>query len=105
MAACQAAIETEVIYCNEMRVGLIFCFGRDLTWEANTVLAAKTRLWRETYPNLVGIDLAPQTLPSGPPATLCQCLTDQGCVLGEKCPGWPHDLPAGISGAMERKEA
>jgi adenosine deaminase len=58
MAACQAAAETEVIYRGAMRVGLIFCFGRDLTWEANRVLATKTRLWRETYPNLIGIDLA-----------------------------------------------
>lgn len=58
MAACQAAAETEVIYRGEMQVGLIFCFGRDLTWEANTVLAVKTRHWRAVYPNIIGIDLA-----------------------------------------------
>jgi hypothetical protein len=58
MAACQAAAETEVIYRGEMQVGLIFCFGRDLTWEANAVLAAKTRRWRSVYPNIIGIDLA-----------------------------------------------
>lgn len=58
MAACQAAAETEVIYRSEMQVGLIFCFGRDLTWEANAVLAAKTRRWRAVYPNLIGVDLA-----------------------------------------------
>lgn len=58
MAACQAAAETEVIYRGEMQVGLIFCFGRDLTREANTVLAAKTRRWRSVYPNLIGVDLA-----------------------------------------------
>jgi adenosine deaminase len=59
MAACQAVAEAEVFYRGDMRVGLIFCFGRDLTWEANTVLAQKTRLWRETYPNIIiGIDLA-----------------------------------------------
>lgn len=59
MTACQAVAEAEVFYHGEMRVGLIFCFGRDLTWEANTVLAEKTRLWRETYPNIIiGIDLA-----------------------------------------------
>jgi hypothetical protein len=58
MAACQAAAETEVIYRGEMRVGLIFCFGRDLTWEANTVLAAKTRYWRSVYSNIIGVDLA-----------------------------------------------
>lgn len=58
MAACQAAAETEVIYRGAMQVGLIFCFGRDLPWEANTVLAAKTRVWRAFYPNLIGIDLA-----------------------------------------------
>jgi len=58
MAACQAAAETEVIYRGEMRVGLIFCFGRDLTWEANAVLAAKTRRWRSVYPNIIGVDLA-----------------------------------------------
>jgi adenosine deaminase len=58
MAACQAAAETEVIYRGEMQVGLIFCFGRDLTWEANAVLAAKTRRWRSVYPNIIGVDLA-----------------------------------------------
>jgi adenosine/AMP deaminase-like protein len=58
MAACQAAAETELIYRGEMRVGLIFCFGRDLTWEANAVLAAKTRHWRSVYPNIIGVDLA-----------------------------------------------
>lgn len=58
MAACEAAAETQVIHRGAMQVGLIFCFGRDLTWEANAVLAAKTRRWRGTYPNLIGIDLA-----------------------------------------------
>ncbi len=58
MAACQAAAETEVIYRGEMQVGLIFCFGRDLTWEANAILAAKTRRWRSVYPNIIGVDLA-----------------------------------------------
>lgn len=58
MAACQAAAETEVIYRGEMQVGLIFCFGRDLTREANAVLATKTRRWRSVYPNLIGVDLA-----------------------------------------------
>lgn len=58
MAACQAAAETEVIYRGEMQVGLIFCFGRDLAWEANAVLATKTRRWRSVYPNIIGVDLA-----------------------------------------------
>jgi hypothetical protein len=58
MAACQAAAEAELIYRGEMQVGLIFCFGRDLTWEANTVLATKTRHWRSVYPNIIGVDLA-----------------------------------------------
>ncbi len=58
MTACQAVAEAEVFYHGDMRVGLIFCFGRDLTWEANAVLAEKTRLWRETYSNIIGIDLA-----------------------------------------------
>ncbi len=58
MAACQAAAETEVIYRGEMQVGLIFCFGRDLTREANAVLATKTRRWRSVYPNIIGVDLA-----------------------------------------------
>jgi len=58
MAACQAAAETELIYRGEMQVGLIFCFGRDLTWEANAVLATKTRRWRSVYPNIIGVDLA-----------------------------------------------
>src|SRR5262249_10003017 len=50
--------ETELIYRGEMQVGLIFCFGRDLTWEANAVLAAKTRRWRSVYANIIGVDLA-----------------------------------------------
>lgn len=58
MAACEAAAETEVSYRGAMRVGLIFCFGRDLTWEANAVLASKIRRWRTTYPNLIGVDVA-----------------------------------------------
>jgi adenosine deaminase len=58
MAACEAAAETAVMYRGAMQVGLIFCFGRDLTWEANTVLAGKMRRWRAVYPNLIGIDLA-----------------------------------------------
>jgi adenosine deaminase len=58
MVACEAAAEAEVIYRGAMRVGLIFCFGRDLTWEANAVLAAKIRRWRATYANLIGVDVA-----------------------------------------------
>lgn len=58
LACCQAAAETELIYRGEMQVGLIFCFGRDLTWEANAVLAAKTRRWRAIYRNIIGVDLA-----------------------------------------------
>lgn len=58
MACCQAAAETELIYRGEMQVGLIFCFGRDLTWEANAILAAKTRRWRAVYRNIIGVDLA-----------------------------------------------
>ncbi len=58
LACCQAAAETELIYRGEVQVGLIFCFGRDLTWEANTVLATKTRRWAAVYRNIIGIDLA-----------------------------------------------
>ncbi len=58
MAACEAAAETELVHRGQMQVGLIFCFGRDLTWEANRILAEKVRRWRDTYPNLIGVDLA-----------------------------------------------
>lgn len=58
LACCQAAAETELIYRGEMQVGLIFCFGRDLTWEANAVLATKTRRWAAVYRNIIGVDLA-----------------------------------------------
>lgn len=58
LACCQAAAEAELIYGGEMQVGLIFCFGRDLTWEANAVLAAKTRRWAAVYRNIIGVDLA-----------------------------------------------
>ncbi|HMO02383.1 MAG TPA: hypothetical protein PKD37_05985 [Oligoflexia bacterium] len=57
-AACSAAEEVEIAFKNQIKVGLIFCFARDMDHRANLVLAEKTSLWKEKYKNIVGIDVA-----------------------------------------------
>ena len=57
-AACEAAEESEIAYKGKIRVGLIFCFGRDLHWEVNRTLADKIRHWKTTQDKIIGIDLA-----------------------------------------------
>lgn len=57
-AACESAENSEIAYRGSIRTGLIFCFGRDMPWEANKTLATKIQLWKRTHPKLVGIDLA-----------------------------------------------
>lgn len=56
--ACESAEESEIAYRNGIHVGLLVCFGRDLPWEANKILAEKVRHWKKSYPKIVGIDLA-----------------------------------------------
>lgn len=57
-AACDAVQEVEIGFKGAMQVGLIFCFGRDMTFEANLALADKTALWAERTDKIIGVDLA-----------------------------------------------
>lgn len=57
-SAINAAEEVQLGFRGRIEVGQIFCFGRELTFEANMALAKKTRLWREKSNAIVGIDLA-----------------------------------------------
>jgi adenosine deaminase len=57
-SAVNALEEVEIGFRGQIHVGHIFCFGRDLTFEANMALARKTRLWREKTNKIIGIDLA-----------------------------------------------
>ena len=57
-AACDAAQEVEIGFRGALRIGLLFCFGRDMTDEANKILAEKTAKWSELSPHIVGVDLA-----------------------------------------------
>jgi adenosine deaminase len=57
-AACSAVEEVEIAFRGKIQAGLIFCFGRDMAYEANLILAKKTAYWREKAPQIVGIDLA-----------------------------------------------
>jgi len=57
-SAVNAVEEVEIGFHGDIQVGHIFCFGRDMTFEANMALAKKTRLWREKTNKIIGIDLA-----------------------------------------------
>ena len=57
-AACESAEESELAYRGNMRVGLIFCFGRDLAFEVNRRLADKVKAWKKSQRKIIGIDLA-----------------------------------------------
>ena len=57
-AACQATEDVEISYKGQVEAGLIFCFGRDMTAEANMRLAEKIVLWQERSEKIVGVDLA-----------------------------------------------
>jgi hypothetical protein len=57
-SSIQAVEEVEAAFKHCIQVGHIFCFGRDMTFEANMALARKVRLWRERSLKIIGIDLA-----------------------------------------------
>lgn len=57
-AACEAAEESEIAYRGEIQCGLLFCFGRDLSWDVNRTLAEKVGYWKATHPKIIGVDLA-----------------------------------------------
>lgn len=56
--ACGAIEEVEIAFKGKIEAGLIFCFGRDMTFEANLTLAQKTRTWMEKTGKIIGVDLA-----------------------------------------------
>jgi len=57
-SACAAVEDVELGFKGRLQAGLIFCFGRDMEFEANMILAEKTRLWAEQSGKIVGVDLA-----------------------------------------------
>ncbi len=57
-SACNAAEESEIAYKGAIRTGLICCFGRDMSWELNRLLAEKIQQWSNSEKKLVGVDLA-----------------------------------------------
>ena len=57
-AACAAVEDVEIAFHGKVKSGLIFCFGRDMTFEANKILAEKIVSWQEQSPKIVGVDLA-----------------------------------------------
>ncbi len=71
-AAFSAVEDVELGFKGRIKVGLIFCFGRDMTFEANSILAAKTQAWAEKTDKIIGVDLAgPESVnPLSSPALL-----------------------------------
>jgi adenosine deaminase len=57
-SACGAVEEVEMAFKGKLQAGLIFMFGRDMTFEANMILAKKIQQWREKTDKIIGIDLA-----------------------------------------------
>ncbi|MCB0337114.1 MAG: hypothetical protein KDD62_12440, partial [Bdellovibrionales bacterium] len=57
-AACEVVEDIEIGFHGALQVGLIFCFGRDMTYEANMVLAEKTLKWVEKSDRIIGVDVA-----------------------------------------------
>jgi len=57
-SACSAVEEVEIGFRGQIEAGLIFCFGRDMTFEANMILAEKTAEWASKSNKIIGIDLA-----------------------------------------------
>ncbi|WKZ56362.1 MAG: hypothetical protein QY326_06405 [Bdellovibrionota bacterium] len=57
-SACSAVEEVELAFRGKIQVGLIFIFGRDMTFEANMVLARKVAEWQEMTDKIIGLDLA-----------------------------------------------
>ena len=80
-AACEAAEDVEVGFKGKIRSGLIFCFGRDMTFEANMVLARKLEQWREHTDKIIGVDLAGHE--SVNPLSSAQSLEEMKTVFNE----------------------
>ena len=58
LSAIDVAEEVEIGFKGGFRTGFIFCFGRDMTFEANMILARKARIWSEKSDKIIGVDLA-----------------------------------------------
>ena len=57
-AAIVAAEDVEIAFRGKIQVGFLFCFGRDMNFEANKVLARKINDWRANSSKIIGVDLA-----------------------------------------------
>lgn len=57
-SACEATQDVEIGFRGKLQAGLLFCFGRDMTHEANLRLAEKINVWYERSDKIVGVDLA-----------------------------------------------
>lgn len=57
-AACAAAEDVEMGFRGKIQVGFLFCFGRDMTFEANKVMARKINEWKHHSSKIIGVDLA-----------------------------------------------
>ncbi len=57
-SACAAVEDVEIGFKGKIEVGLLFCFGRDMTAEANQILANKITDWSGHTKKIVGVDLA-----------------------------------------------
>ncbi|MCB0353855.1 MAG: hypothetical protein KDD64_10035 [Bdellovibrionales bacterium] len=57
-SACRAVQDVEIGFKHKIKTGLLICFGRDMTHEANMILAEKVAHWTESEKNIVGVDLA-----------------------------------------------
>lgn len=57
-AACGAVEDVELGFRQRIQTGILICFGRDMTHEANMILARKVDKWIEQEKKIIGIDLA-----------------------------------------------
>lgn len=57
-SACEAIEDVEIGFRGKLTAGLLFCFGRDMTFEANMRLAEKICAWHEQTNKIIGIDIA-----------------------------------------------
>jgi adenosine deaminase len=92
-AGVNAVEEVEIGFHDQIQVGHIFCFGRDMTFEANMALARKTRLWRERTKKIIGIDLAGHE--SVNPLSSPRKLEEMRIVFDEAGPGLGRTVHVG----------
>ena len=57
-SACEAIEDVEISFKGQLTAGLLFCFGRDMTFEANMRLAEKIASWQDKTDKIIGIDIA-----------------------------------------------